>query len=160
LSNLTRRSPAERGAYLDLITDHWQDFTQLTYSVRSGKPLDADEPESPVWRRSFTWAMHHRSREQAKTAARFLDRRRARTLLDLGGGPGTYAMAFLAANPALRATVADRPAALKVAREIAATHPAEARLTYVPPDFMSDPLPGRYDVVWLSNIIHIYPPPQ
>jgi len=159
-TELNRRSPAYRGAYLDLITNHWHDFTQLTDSVRSGKPLDADEPESPVWRRTFTWAMHHRSREQAKTVARFLDLRRARTLLDLGGGPGTYAMAFLAANPALRATVADRPAALKVAREIAATHPAKARLSFAPLDFMSDPLPGRYDVVWLSNIIHIYAPAQ
>src|SRR5207247_5027414 len=97
---------------------------------------------------SDRWAMHHRSREQAKTVARFLDLRRARTLLDLGGGPGTYAMAFLAANPALRATVADRPTALKVAREIAATHPAKARLSFATLDFMSDPLPGSYDVVW------------
>ena len=159
-TELNRRSPAYRGAYLDLITNHWHDFTQLTDSVRSGKPLDADEPESPAWRRSFTWAMHHRSREQAKTVARFLDLRRARTLLDLGGGPGTYAMAFLAANPALRATAADRPTALKVAREIAATHPAKARLSFATLDFMSDPLPGRYDVVWLSNIIHIYAPAQ
>ena len=159
-TELTRRSPAYRGAYLDLITNHWHDFTQLTDSVRSGKPLDADEPESPAWRRSFTWAMHHRSREQAKTVARFLDLRRARTLLDLGGGPGTYAMAFLAANPALRATVADRPAALKVAREIAATHPAKARLSFAPLDFVNGPLPGSYDVVWLSNIIHIYAPAQ
>ena len=159
-TELNRRSPAYRGAYLDLITDHWQDFTQLTDSVRSGKPLDADEPESPVWRRGFTWAMHHRSREQAKTAARFLDLRRAGTMLDLGGGPGTYAMAFLAANPVLRATVADRPAALKVAREIAATHPAKDRLSFASLDFISDPLPGRYDVVWLSNIIHIYAPAQ
>ncbi len=159
-TELNRRSPAYRGAYLDLISNHWHDFTQLTDSVCSGKPLDADEPESPAWRRSFTWAMHHRSREQAKTVARFLDLRRARTLLDLGGGPGTYAMAFLAANPALRATVVDRPAALKVAREIAATHPAKTRLSFATLDFMSDPLPGRYDVVWLSNIIHIYAPAQ
>ncbi len=159
-TELNRRSPAYRGAYLDLITNHWDDFTQLTGSVRSGKPLDADESESPAWRRSFTWAMHHRSREQAKTVARFLDLRRAGTLLDLGGGPGTYALAFLAANPALRATVADRPAALKVARTIAKTHPAKARLSFTPLDFLSDPLPGRYDVVWLSNIIHIYAPAQ
>jgi len=159
-TELNRRSPAYRGAYLELITHQWHDFTQLTDTVRSGKPQDADEPESPVWRRNFTWAMHHRSREQAKTVARFLNLSRARTLLDLGGGPGTYAMAFLAANPSLRATVADRPAALKVAREIAATHPAKARLSFAPLDFMRDALPGRYDVVWLSNIIHIYAPAQ
>src|SRR2546422_1647785 len=41
-----------------------------------------------------------------------------------------------------------------------ATHPAKARLSFATLDFMSDPLPGRYDVVWLSNIIHIYAPAQ
>ena len=54
------------------------------------------------------------------------------TLLDLGGGPGTYAMAFLAKHPRLRATVCDRPAALEVAKEIAATHKAGVRLSYMP----------------------------
>jgi SAM-dependent methyltransferase len=86
--------------------------------------------------------------------------RNARTLLDLGGGPGTFAMAFLAENPALYATVGDRPAALKVARKIAATHPAKARLSFAPMDFLTAPIPGRYDVVWLSNVIHIYSPSQ
>lgn len=159
-TELNKRSTAYRGAYLALITNHWNDFTHLTDSVRSGKPLDADEPDSPAWRRSFTWAMHHRSRDQAKRVARLLDLGTARSLLDLGGGPGTYALAFAARNPSLHATVMDRHAALQVARTIAATHPAKARLRFTPGDFMSEPIPGRYDVVWLSNVIHIYAPAQ
>ena len=153
---LNRKSPAYRAEYLDLIQSHWDDYAQLTSSVRSGKPLEEDEPDSSKWRRRFTWAMHHRSREQAQQVARVLDLKEAKTLLDLGGGPGTYAMAFLSKNPSLRATVADRPAALRVAREIASTHPARARLSYVQLDFMKDPLPSPYDIIWLSNVIHIY----
>ena len=61
-----------------------------------------------------------------------------KTLLDFGGGPGTYAMAFLARNPGLRATVCDRPAALEVAKEIAATQKAGARLSYLPLDLLKD----------------------
>lgn len=159
-TDLNRQSPAYRGAYLDLIKSHWYDFSQLTQSVRTGKPPDQDQPDDPKWRRDFTWAMHHRSREQAQRVARALDLSKANSLLDLGGGPGTYALAFLAKNRALRAAVADRPAALQVARKIAAAHPAKARLTFVPMDFMADPILGQYDVVWLSNIIHIYSPAQ
>jgi len=158
--DLNRHSPGYRAEYLDLIKNHWDDFTQLTDSVRTGRPIDADQPDTPAWRRRFTWAMHHRSREQAKRIARIVKLGKARTLLDLGGGPGTYAMAFLAENPHLRATVADRPAALQIARKIAATQPAKARLSFTPLDFMKDPVPGRYDVVWLSNVIHIYSPAQ
>ena len=159
-TDLNRKSPSYRAEYLDLIKSHWDDFAQLTCSVRSGRPIDAGQPDSLAWRRAFTKAMHHRSREQAQRVASVLDLHTAKTLLDLGGGPGTYALTFLTKNRRLRATVADRLPALQVARAIAATHPARARLSYAPLDFMNDPIPGCYDVIWLSNVIHIYSPAQ
>jgi SAM-dependent methyltransferase len=153
---LNADDPAYRGSYLQLITNHANDWLRLAESVRSGEPLDKDEPEDPDYRRRFTWAMHHRTLETAPMIAEQLSLKGAKTLLDLGGGPGTYAMAFLAKNPALRATVADRPAALEVAREIAATQKAGRRLSYLPLDLLSDDIPGPFDVIWYSNVLHIY----
>jgi SAM-dependent methyltransferase len=155
---LNAHHPAYRGDYLRLITSHWADWGRLLESVKSGLPLDHDEPEEPDYRRRFTWAMHHRTLETAPKIAAQIDLRGARTLLDLGGGPGTYAMAFLAKNPALLATVCDRPVALDVAKEIAATHKAGARLSYLPLDVMTEDIPGTYDVIWYSNVLHIYSP--
>ena len=155
---LNARHPAYRGDYLRLITSHWADWGRLPESVKSGLPLDHDEPEESDYRRRFTWAMHHRTLETAPKVAAQIGLRGARTLLDLGGGPGTYAMAFLAKNPALRATVCDRPAALDVAKEIASTHKAGARLSLMPLDFLAEPIPGTYDVIWYSNVLHIYSP--
>ena len=155
---LNARHPAYRGDYIRLITSHWADWGRLVESVRSGLPLDHDEPEEPDYRRRFTWAMHHRTLETAPQIASQLNLRGARTLLDLGGGPGTYAMAFLAKNPRLHATVCDRSAALVVAKEIAATHKAGARLSYLPLDLLTDAIPGTYDVIWYSNVLHIYSP--
>lgn len=150
--------PAYRGDYLRLITSHWAAWGRLPESVKSGLPLDHDEPEEEDYRRRFTWAMHHRTLETAPKIATQIDLRGVRTLLDLGGGPGTYAMAFLAKNPALRATVCDRPAALDVAKEIASTHKAGARLSYLPLDLLTEAIPGTYDVIWYSNVLHIYSP--
>ncbi|HYM89478.1 MAG TPA: class I SAM-dependent methyltransferase [Nitrospiraceae bacterium] len=155
---LNAHHPAYRGDYLQLITSHWADWGRLPESVKSGLPLDHNEPEEPGYRRRFTWAMHHRTLETAPRIAAQVNLRGARTLLDLGGGPGTYAMAFLAENPMLRATVCDRPAALDVAKEIASTHKAGARLSYLPLDVMTEDIPGTYDVVWYSNVLHIYSP--
>ena len=155
---LNAHHPAYRGDYLRLITSHWADWGRLPESVKSGLPLDHDEPEESDYRRRFTWAMHHRTLETAPKVAAQIGLRGARTLLDLGGGPGTYAMAFLAKNPALRATVCDRPAALDVAKEIASTHKAGARLSLMPLDFLAEPIPGTYDVIWYSNVLHIYSP--
>lgn len=145
-----------RGGYLSLIRTHWADWVRLLESVRSGRPIDHDIPDDPDYRRQFTWAMHHRTIEIAPAIAAQVRLGRARTLLDLGGGPGTYAMAFLEKNPTLRATVCDREAALGVAKEIAGTHRAGRRLSYLPLDFSKEPIPGTYDVIWYSNVLHIY----
>lgn len=157
---LNAADPAYRGHYLNLIESHAKDWARLKESVEKGEPLDKDEPEAPDYRRHFSWAMHHRSIETAQMVASQLPLKKVKTLLDLGGGPGTYAMAFLARNPGLCATVCDRPAALEVAKEIAATHRAGARLSYLPLDLLKDNIPGPFDVIWYSNVLHIYSPEQ
>ncbi len=151
---------AYRGGYLTLIRNHWEDWIRLMESIRSGLPLDHDVPDGSDYRRQFTWAMHHRTLEIAPVIAAQLHFGHAQTLLDLGGGPGTYAMAFLTKNPRLRATVCDREAALEVAKEIASTHKARGRLSYAPLDFSKESIPGTYDVIWYSNVLHIYSPKE
>lgn len=155
---LNAKHPAYRGGYLDLIKNHWHDWCRLPESLRSGLPIDHDVPDSPEWRRRFTWAMHHRTLEIAPAITAQVKLGGSGTLLDLGGGPGTYALAFLAHNPHLRATVCDRDAALDVAREVAATHKSGRRLSYLPLDFTKESIPGTYDVIWYSNVLHIYSP--
>ena len=155
---LNAHHQAYRGDYLRLITSHWRDWGRMLESVKTGLPLDRDAPDEPEYRRRFTWAMHHRTLEIAPKIAAQINLRGARTLLDLGGGPGTYAMAFLTENPALRATVCDRPPALDVAKEIASAHKTGARLSYLPLDVIAEDFPGAYDVIWYSNVLHIYSP--
>ena len=155
-SLLNADHPAYRGSYVSLLTSHWDDWVRLTESVRTGKPLEQHGPDDPEYRRRFTWAMHHRTMESAPQIAPQIRLKGVKTLLDLGGGPGTYALAFLADNPGLKATVCDRPAALEVAKEIAATHKAGTRLSYLPLDLLAEPIPGAYDAIWYSNVLHIY----
>jgi len=157
---LNAHHPAYRGGYLRLLRSHWNDWLRLPESVRSGGPIDQDVPDTEDFRRQFTWAMHHRTLELAPAIASQIRLSRAKTLLDLGGGPGTYAMAFLAKNPMLHATVCDREAALEVAKEIAGTQRARRRLSYLPCDFVKEPIPGIYDVVWYSNVLHLYSPEE
>lgn len=159
-TGLNATHPKYRGAYVNLLKNQWADWSKLTETVRSGRPVDHDEPEAPGYRRQFTWAMHHRSIDVAVRIAGQMDLSRERTLLDLGGGPGTYAMAFLACHPKLKATVCDRAEALEVAKEIAAKHKARKRLSYLSLNFMDEPLSGQYDAVWYSNVLHIYSPEE
>jgi len=84
-----------------------------------------------------------------------------RRLLDLGGGPGTYAIHFCLANPDLSAVIYDRlttePFALKTAEKFG----LQDRITFAGGDFNSDPITGGpYDVAWLSHILHSNSPEE
>lgn len=154
---LNAKSPHHRQAYVELLREGWANWSQLTESVRTGREVDPDtSPDDPAYRRQFSWAMHHRAVEPAPRVVVQVPLKGVKTLLDLGGGPGTYALEFLARHPRLQATLCDRAPALEVAREIAATHKGGARLSYLPLNFMEADVPGQYDVIWYSNVLHIY----
>jgi ubiquinone/menaquinone biosynthesis C-methylase UbiE len=104
--------------------------------------------------------MHHRSMQPAHDVAQQVALKGAQFLLDLGGGPGTYALEFLKRNPKLHATVMDRPVALTVARTLAQQSFSGTRLTFQAGDFLKEPISGNYDVVWYSNVLHIYSPAE
>ncbi len=160
---LNRRSPDYQGALLDLFTQHWESWIQLAKVVKTGKPAiskSAANNRNPAYLRSFTWAMHQRSLKAAQETAAQLNLNSARSLLDVGGGPGTYALEFLKTHSSLRAGVWDRPAALAVARRIAKPLRHGARLSCYPGDFFDDPVPGRFDVMWVSNVIHMFSPAE
>ena len=85
-----------------------------------------------------------------------LDLSRVSTLVDIGGGPGTYAVAMLHRWPHLRAAIYDLPATLEVARRILAERePAILpRIDLVRVDYLYDEIPGPMRRLFMSNVIH------
>ena len=79
------------------------------------------------------------------------DRRR---LLDLGGGPGTYAIHFCLNNPQLKATVYDLPTTRPFAQKTIEQFRLTDRIGFESGNYLEDQVAGRYDAVWLSHILH------
>lgn len=104
--------------------------------------------------RGLTLALAGRARNVAPVLASNDPLEKTRLLLDVGGGTGIYSIAYLQANPSLRAVVWDRPEVLKVAGEFAAEFGVADRLELVPGDMFVDPVPAGADAVLLSNILH------
>ncbi len=130
----------------------WQ---QLPHSVRTGKPTrDSAVFAEEKIRTAFLKGMWTSARLVAAEIVKQLDLHDRRHLLDMGGGPGTYAIAFCRANPELTATVMDLP----TSREIAETAITEAGLTdrivFTGCNYVKEEVPGRHDVVWMSHILH------
>jgi cyclopropane fatty-acyl-phospholipid synthase-like methyltransferase len=92
----------------------------------------------------------------ARQTAAKLSFARVKTLLDIGGGPGFYAIAFARRNPRLKAVVFDNARTLKVARANIARAGLTGRIQTRAGDALQDDLGANYDLILLSNVVHSY----
>lgn len=85
-----------------------------------------------------------------------LVRRGPLRVLDLGGGAGTYAAAFLEARSDARATIVDFADAIAIARDHLARF--GDRVTFIEGDARLVDVGRDYDVVVLANLLHLHRP--
>ena len=131
----------------------WHTWSALTECVRTGRserrgPKGDDTPH-------FIAAMHARARTLAADAVRTVDARGVRRLLDVGGGPATFAIAFAQAEPGLRAEVLDLEPVLPIARGHIRDAGLEDRVAVRAGDLRTDPLGRGYDLILVSAICHM-----
>jgi len=105
-------------------------------------------------RESFLMGMFNLAMGIAQELVPTLDLSGKTRLLDLGGGPGTYAIHFCMHNPQLTATLFDLATTQPFAEQTIAKFGLTERIKFSPGDFHSDELGGPYDVAWLSHILH------
>ena len=152
-----------RGAIIKHMAHTWgRGWDDLKETVLVGHPPEVD-PEKWVDARpkrdesevkAFIWGMHAIARDLAPKVAAKLDLRAVRHLLDLGGGPATYAITFAQANPQLKATVFDLPLPIEIAKENIAKNGLADRVQTLAGNFLEDDIGTGYDFIWVSQILH------
>jgi 2-polyprenyl-3-methyl-5-hydroxy-6-metoxy-1,4-benzoquinol methylase len=152
-----------RGAIIKHMEHTWgRGWDDLKETVLVGHPPEA-EPEKWVDARpqrneaevrAFIWGMHAIARDLAPSVAAKLDLKAVRHLLDLGGGPATYAITFAQANPGLVATVFDLPQPIEIAQENIAKNGLTDRVHTLAGNFLQDNIGAGYDFIWISQILH------
>jgi cyclopropane fatty-acyl-phospholipid synthase-like methyltransferase len=83
-----------------------------------------------------------------------LDLSGCKKLLDLAGGPGTYAVLMAQANPGLSCVVLDLPPVARVANELIAQAGMAERVRTLPGDYHTTAFPGGMDVVTIFGALH------
>ncbi len=132
-----------------------QSWAQLDVAVKTGQPTREDTAFGDEERReSFLMGMFNIAMGIAPTVTGDIDLRGRNKLLDLGGGPGTYAIHFCMANPELEATVFDLPTTRPFMEKTVARFNQTDRIDFQPGSYLTDEIPGRYDAAWLSHILH------
>ncbi|HZA53045.1 MAG TPA: methyltransferase [Candidatus Udaeobacter sp.] len=81
---------------------------------------------------------------------------RCRTLLDVGGGLGTYSIAFCRSYPRLRATVVEHPYIFSLARRAVSEAGMAKRVRVIGMDFSREDLPRGFDTAFVSNVLHAH----
>ena len=141
-------------------------WLRLEDMVRKGQKqrrrlAEFKETESATRRRqkNFTLGLDESSRATAALLANLLDLESVREMLDIGGGAGTYSIAFADKWPDLKSTIFELPVPARVARRQVKEAGVGDRVRVRAGDFLKDELgQEKYDVVFMSNIIHIYSP--
>lgn len=140
----------------------WTFWSDLTEAVRSGavatrtKLVERDEQ----WGEAFIAAMHYRALTQAPDDINLIDFHDASRVLDVGGGSGAFAMAMIKVKQDLRATVFDLPGIIPITRRYIEEAGLTHRIDTVAGDYLVDPLPSAYDIVFLSAIVHSNAPDE
>lgn len=130
-------------------------WAHLPDAVRSGKPQRQGSVQSTdSERESFLLGMFNLASQLAPALVPKIDLAGRTRLLDLGGGPGTYAIHFCRHNPQLRAVVYDLPTTRPFAEQTIARFGLRERIAFQDGDFLRDGVEGRFDVAWLSHILH------
>ena len=156
-------SPTYSAGGLELWLTNLQAWTQLPRVLGSGLPVsraaDGDEEESEEERKgrleAFMSGMAAAPKERVRRLADLVMERQpgARTLLDLGGGPGHISREFCGRG--VHVTLLDLPDTVEFVRGRYALDEVDG-LETVGADFLDDPLPeGPFDVVLLSNVLHM-----
>jgi len=137
-------------------------WTRLDEAVSKGKPQLGENgtEQEDARREAFLMAMYSNALPVSQWIVPRLPLEGYRNLLDLGGGPGTYAAQFCLRNPGLEAIVFDLPASRVYAEKTIASFGLRDRIGFRGGDFFRDQIPGEYDVVWMSHILHSFGPDE
>lgn len=144
------------GIWTDVVFDQWD---SLEASLRSGRPQThmhewlAARGKWPL----FNAAMAAFARGAADSVAAAVPLpANARSVLDVGGSHGLYAIALCRRHADLNATIFDLPEALEAAGENIAAAGLGNRVTLRAGDLAVDDLGSGYDAVLLFQLIHYF----
>lgn len=145
--HLVSGRPEYQGDIIRHAETMWLNWSKLNDVVATGLPA-----RGAFNHEAFIMGMHNLSLGRARAVLSALPLKSVKTALDLGGGPGTYAMRM--AERGIKATVFDRPETIPITKKLA--RKSNVNLNLIAGDFMHDDIGGPYDLILLSQIAHAY----
>jgi ubiquinone/menaquinone biosynthesis C-methylase UbiE len=135
-------------SHYDVLWDNWSGLDTV---LKTGKPQRRSHDH-----RSFILGMHNLALQKVDKVIGNINLEGVRRVLDLGGGPGTYSMAF--AKKGMDVTLFDYPDTLKISRKLIKEAGLGRNIRLLPGDFTENDWGRNNDMVFISQIFHAYGP--
>jgi ubiquinone/menaquinone biosynthesis C-methylase UbiE len=148
---LVKASRLYQGEIIRHASSMWENFSSLDEVVRTGQP--AQRNRNRYDHEAFIMGMHNLSTLRTEDLIRAVGLEGVRSMLDLGGGPGTNAIAM--AKKGVEATVFDLPETIAIAKKVIRREQAKG-ISLVAGDFHRDSIGFRYDLILVSQIFHAF----
>jgi SAM-dependent methyltransferase len=155
---LLRSSPFYVGDMIRFESSVWNCWEKLPQAIRSGQPVRPanmyqDDPrETEIFINAMDSLVN--ARGDAEVITRAIKWDGIKELLDVGSGPASYPIHLCRKYPELRVTIFDLPGTLAITQRYVREAAMTERIRLIAGDYRNDPIPGSYDMVFLSNIIH------
>lgn len=150
--------PSYIGSAIVWSADQYAAWGNLAETVLSGRPAvspDLHLGADPAATRAFVLGMHNRAIGLARSVVQFVDLDGCASLLDVGGGPGTYAVLLAEKYASMQATVFDLPGVLEVAADLISSSGAADRVSMRAGNAAADEYGNsEFDAVLFSGVLH------
>jgi hypothetical protein len=154
---LTASSPESLARWVRVMGRWFGPWADLRRCLELGRPVDSQAPrlvEDPGYLEAFILGMHEYAARSSDAVAAAIELPGATTLVDVGGGAGTYSVALCTKYPALSAVVVDQAPVLPIARELVSRAGLAHRISLRPGDYRTDAFGRAVDAVLFSNVLH------
>jgi SAM-dependent methyltransferase len=134
----------------------WDAWSHLTEVVKTGNVAHAEDinERGDEWLEAFINAMHFRGKKEAPSQISKIDLKNTGSVLDVGGGSGIFCMEFINRKPGIKAAIFDLPNVVPISKKIIEREGYAGKIEVHAGDYTVDKLPGGFDLVFLSAIIH------
>lgn len=156
-SFLVPGKPGDLSGALRYNRDVYPAWGKMAEMVQTGKPVEKPEihlGDDENRTRTFVMSMHGRAMWIGRVVTPLVNLQNCRTLLDIGGGPGTFSVLFAQAYPELSCTVLDLAPVVSIAEELIEEQGMSGRVRTISGDYHTTEFPQGNDAVIIFGVLH------
>ncbi|MCP3953430.1 MAG: methyltransferase domain-containing protein, partial [Desulfobacterales bacterium] len=150
-------APGDLSGAIRYNRDVFPAWGRLKDFVQSGKPVERPEVhlgEDPQRTRTFVMAMHYRALGIGRAVVPQLDLAGCATVLDVGGGPGTYSVMIAQAAPDVSCVVLDLPEVVAIAEELIGQQNMSGQVKTLAGSYRDIDFPPANDMINFFGVLH------